>query len=536
MSMFFDLNHRDDAGQIECDICVVGSGPAAISLALQFVDSPIRVCMLESGGFNRERKVQRLCQGESVGYALANGLSGSRSRFFGGSSNCWAGACTPLDAIDFMKRDWVPHSGWPINEQTLAPYCDAAQKACLIGSNIYDDRLVDGDPMQSFAFSPDTLEMAYWQFSSEPRLGKHYHDVFAKSSNISVILYANVTKILTNADASHVQSVLVQSLRGKKVEVRASRFVLACGGIENARLLLASNEVISQGLGNENDLVGRFFMEHPVCASATVVPERADDPRIAFLNAFHEPWPQYQGTLFNPLIKTTETFQQCHRILNSAVYVVDHDSEFSEGLMAAVRVRQALLEGRIPEEFLQDALKIIADFRSVATAAYGRYVRYGAARRRLGLKVQAETVPNPDSRVTLSEKRDAFGAPVAKLNWKLTELDRRTMDVIVDTVTEEFARLGLAKIERDQWMNDAPDSFPDDMRGGVHHTGTTRMSRNPADGVVNEDCRLHTVDNLYIAGSSVFPTNSWANPTLTICRLAIRLAEHLKQSWRSRGA
>jgi len=289
-------------------------------------------------------------------------------------------------------------------------------------------------------------------------------------------------------------------------------------------------------LGSENDLLGRFFMEHPVCASATVVPERADNPRIAFLNLFHEPRPESQGTIFNALIKTTERFQRQHRILNSAVYVIDHDSEFSERLMAAVRMRQALHEGRIPEECLGETLKVPANFRSVATAAYGRYVRYGAARRRLGLKVQAETVPNPDSRVTLSEKRDAFGALVAKLDWKLTELDRRAMDVVIDTITEEFSRLALAKLERDQWMNDAPESFPEDMRGGVHHIGTTRMSRNPADVVVNEDCRLHAVDNLYIAGSSVFPTNSWANPTLTICRLAIRLGEHLKQLWRSRGA
>jgi choline dehydrogenase-like flavoprotein len=531
--MIIDLNERDSTEPIECDICVVGSGPAAFSLALSFADKPVRVYMLESGGFDRERKIQGLYQGESVGYALANGLAGSRSRFFGGSSNCWAGVCTLLDTIDFKVRDWVPYSGWPIGPEALEPYYDAAQKVCLSGPSIYDERLLDKLPERQFAFKPDSLQMGYWQFGEEPRLGKYYRRQFSDSRNITVVLHSTVTEIAASPDANHVLSLTAQSLQGRKASVKAKAYVLACGGIENARLLLASNRVQPEGLGNANDMVGRFFLEHPVIVSATVVPKIKGDLRLDFLNVFHEPPPRFQGTRFNVLIKTTEAFQRRHRILNSALFVVDHDAEFSEGLMAAVRLRQALHERRFPEDFVREVLSVLEDFPNVATAAYGRYVNYGSNRTRLGLKIQAETVPNPDSRVTLSHKHDAFGAPLAKLDWKLAELDRRTMDVIVDEISSEFSRLGLATIERDKWMTENPDAFPDDMRGGVHHSGTTKMSSHPKDGVVDVNCRMHAVDNLYIAGSSVFPTNSWANPTLTISCMAIRLADHLDNRLRA---
>ena len=529
--MILDLNSKDDVSPIVCDICIVGSGPAAISLALSLNGKPLRVCMLESGGLEKDGRTQNLYQGESVGHLLPSGLAGSRSRFFGGSSNCWAGACTQLDPIDFKQRDWVPHSGWPIGPEVLTPYIAAAQDICLAGPALYDDRLLQGDPVRAFAFSPDTLEMGYWQFAADPRLGKHYHDAFAASPNITVILHATAMNLGANPAGNHVEQITVKSLSGKGAAVKAKAYVLACGGIENARLLLASNDVMPQGLGNANDLVGRFFMEHPVSACATVVPRRAGDPRLDFLNVFHEPRPLHGATVFNALLKPTEAFQRKHRILNSAAFVVDHDAEFTEGLMAAVR--QALLERRLPDSPVRDTLSILGDLRNVAKVAYGRYVSYGSARSRLSLKIQAETVPNPDSRVTLSNKRDALGGRRAVLDWRMLPLDRTTIDVVVEEVRREFARLDLADITLDRWMTESSDTFPHDLRGGVHHTGTTKMSAHEKDGVVNADCRMHTVDNLYMAGSSVFPTNSWANPTWTISCLAVRLADHLDRMLRS---
>ena len=528
--MILDVDHLKSTEPIICDICIVGSGPAAISLALQFLKTDTRVVMAESGGLNFERGVQRLYRGESIGYPLPSGLEGSRTRHFGGSSNCWAGACTPLDDIDFRKRDWVPNSGWPIGPESISPYVERAQKVCLVGPYVYDSRIVEGNPDWNFDFSPDTLEMGYWQFSSEPRLGKHYHDHFKNSANITVLLHATVTAIDSNPSANHVSSVTVSSLRGSKTKIRATTYVLACGGIENARLLLASNSVVQQGLGNSNGMVGRYFMEHPVCVSATVVPRRKADPRLDFLNVFHEPTPLFAGTRFNALIKTTEVFQRNQKILNSAIFIVNHDSEFSQGLMAAVRMRQALQERRIPQDMSEDMLKILADFPNVLTAAYGRYFNYGHSRARLGLKIQAETVPDPESRVTLSTKTDAFGMPLARLNWRLNALDRRTMDVLIQEVTNQFDRLNIADINLDHWMVDGSNNLPGDMRGGVHHTGTTRMSIEAKDGVVDINCRMHEVDNLYVAGSSVFPTNSWANPTWMISCLALRLADHLLNS------
>ena len=527
--MILDFQKFTDISSLDYDVCVVGTGPAAISIANSYLGTSIRVLLLESGGFDSERSISALYRGESVGYKLANGLEGSRSRYLGGSSNCWAGACTPLDDIDFRQRSWVPNSGWPIDPESLNPYVNDAQKVLLCGPYIYDARLLEKNIEDNLRFSPDTLELGFWQFSSEPRLGKYYKASFEASDNVTVLLHATVTNIETSLDVDHVNSLTIRSFGGSIGRIRAKFYVLACGGIENARLLLASNSVSPNGVGNSNGLVGRYFMEHPVAVCATVLPRYKNDARLNFLNVFHLPSPTYLNTRFNTLIKTSKSFQKRHEVLNSAFFLVDHDSEFSPGLLAAVRLRQALMERRIPEDLIFDLKKVLLDIRNVTRVAYGRYGNYGAARSRLGLKVQAETIPNRESKVTLSSQRDKFGSQLARLDWKISALDRRTVDVTIQEVARQFDILDLADLRLDGWMESDLESFPVDMRGGVHHTGTTRMSHLVGDGVVDINCRVHEVDNLYIAGSSVFPTNSWANPTWTISLLSLRLADHLRE-------
>ncbi len=485
--------------------------------------------MVESGGFDSDSDVQELYEGESNGIDLPNGLDGSRLRYFGGSSNCWAGGCTLLDDIDFEKRSWVPHSGWPIALNDLVPHYRTAQKICNVGELIYDDRILgEANRAKKIDFSPGKLETGYWRFSSQPRFGQIYRDALKNSDNITVILNANAANLDANPAANHVQSLKIKSLTGKTRTIRAKHFVLACGGIENARILLYSNNVQKNGLGNGRDLVGRFFMDHPVAPIATIIGDQ-DDERLKLYNQSHLPPPSSNGTRYHLLIKMSPDYQKTHKILNSAAFMVDHEPMFSDGMMAAIRLRHAYRKNRLPEDLSGDLKDILFDLDDVVMNTYNRFFRYGERRTRLALKFQAEQVPNPESRVQLSDQRDVLGLPQTKLTWKASELDRKTVDVLVRAIAAELAKLDVARTRLDDWVENTSISlFPSDLRGGVHHTGTTRMSETPASGVVDKNCRVHSVDNLFIAGSSVFPTNSWANPTLTICSLAVRLAVHIK--------
>lgn len=522
--MISDISSLEKSPE-EYDVCIIGSGPAGLSVALTLAETNLRVCMLESGGFHKEKNIQNMYRGESVGIPLPNGMANSRSRYFGVSSNCWAGACTKLDRIDFLHREWVPHSGWPISYDEVYKYEGDAQRILLCGDYNLTDAL-DSLKIELNLKNPN-LELGYWRFSHTPLLGSFYKS-FLDKSDVEVFLHADVTELMSNSNANHIEKVLVQTVSGKSFFIKSKFYICALGGIENARLLLASNRVQEMGLGNDCDMVGRFFSDHPFSVCASIEPSLTGRSFVDFFNIFNDPGPRHQNIRFNSLIKTNEHFQKSNKTLNSALFFASHDAEFSQGLMAAVRLRQALHERRIPDNLLEDFFEVGMDIFNVGKIAWRRYLGGGISNGRIALKVQAETVPNPSSRVTLSEKIDKYGKPLARLDWRLTSEDRKATDFLLAEIEKELAANNFGSIKMDAWLEDESRIIPQDVRGGSHHSGTTRMSESPASGVVDSNCKVHGVDNLYIAGSSVFPTNGWANPTFTISTLSIRLAHHLK--------
>jgi choline dehydrogenase-like flavoprotein len=164
---------------------------------------------------------------------------------------------------------------------------------------------------------------------------------------------------------------------------------------------------------------------------------------------------------------------------------------------------------------------------------YLRWLRVNTNRRGLYVVARAEQAPNPASRVMLSEERDAFGLPRIALDWQLLDVDKRSLKVTMEALDRELRRLSLGRVEPSAWLDEPETPWVADPLvsnhpvGGYHHMGTTRMATSPRRGVVDADCRVHGLGNLYVAGSSVFPTGGWANPTLTILALALRLGDHL---------
>lgn len=518
--MHIDANALDDGSLIEGDLCIVGAGAAGISMALEWDGSGHDVVLLEGGGFEVDADMQDLYRGENIGRKYYP-LQSSRLHFFGGTTGHWAGFCTRFDWWDFVEREWVPHSGWPFGLEEIEPFYERAQKLVELGpSEAWNVAYwATQDPaLAPLPFDPARVWTKIWQFSPPTRFGTRYRDPILGSSNIQLYTHANVCEIAANEGVSQVEELEIRCLNGKRHRVRARAYVLASGAIQNARLLLASNRQASGGLGNDHDLVGRYFMEHVEAPSAFLV---LMDPGPAPLYRFdHEAFIKRRAR--GELALTYEQ-QQKERVLNC-----------SADLQAQADMIVDAHTNRI-DIYPQAADEVIAWMNGLMDAL-AREDRGGAAEpvqiAGFTMQCRSETAPNPDSRIMLDEETDALGVPRVMLNWQLTDLDLHTLQRTFEVLGEEAGRLGLGRIRIHDWLlQDDPFGSPTSpVAAGWHHMGTTRMHADPREGVVDPNGKVHGLANLYVAGSSVFPTSGSANPTLTLVALTLRLSDHLKNA------
>ena len=310
--MIIDFDSTEASTNLQADICVIGAGAAGITLAREFIGTGTKVIVLESGGMEFEDDTQDLYAGENVG--LPYELDTTRLRFFGGTTNHWEGVCGPLDALDFKSRSWVPYSGWPFSKEELEPYYEKAQSICQVGPKLYGDNVWDYIERKPLEFDPKKLQYGFRQMGEFPiRFGEEYHDEINSADNVQLFLHANVINIQLESDEQHVEYVEIRNLSGKEGRVFARYFILACGAIENARILLVSNTVVSGGVGNQHDLVGRFFQEHPIFRVGELFAD--DDEYIleSFLQEF------VSGIRFVQHLKTNPDVQSRERALNSMI-------------------------------------------------------------------------------------------------------------------------------------------------------------------------------------------------------------------------
>ncbi len=487
--MLHDAREVPSGTVIEREVCVIGAGAAGIALGLELAGAPFRVAILESGGFDPEPETQDLYRGRIYGRAY-HPLHEARTRQFGGSTNCWVGMCRPLEAIDFAAREWVPHSGWPFGLETLRPFYERAQRICLLEDFVYDGSSWATAARPVLPLHGELFETRNFQVAPN-RFGKVHRSAITSAANLDTFLHANAVELVTNEAGTKIESVRVATLAGGALELRARLYVLATGGIENARILLASNRRHPSGVGNAHDLVGRFFMEHPHLTAAAFLPARSELP----LELYH---PHERGRVFNwAVMMPTESVQRREQTLDFWAVLA------SEGALPGFERSLAQSVHRL------DGADGEASSRAVFLLAAG------------------EQVPNPQSRVRLVEERDALGMPRVQLDWRLSAQDKRSMLRSHQLLARALGAAGLGRLQVLIPEDDA--EWPDDLTGGRHHMGTTRMHEDPRQGVVDASCRVHGVSNLFVAGSSVFPTSGAANPTLTIVALAVRLADALKR-------
>jgi choline dehydrogenase-like flavoprotein len=535
--MLIDTRKLPGGSITDTQVCVIGGGAAGLTIALEMERHGIDTCVLESGGLSPDAATGDLYRGESTGirYRFAGGC---RSRYLGGSSNCWGGWCRPWDDWDFDRRDWVPDSGWPFGKSELAPYYERAHRILKLGHHRYDAEFwvpTDANPnLKRIPLDADKIVDMVSQFSPPVRFGIDYLDDLRRARHVRVHLWANVVDIATDNPATNVRHVTVRTLGGHTLIVRARHFVLATGGIENARLLLASNRVQPAGLGNGHDVVGRYFMDHP---------------RLNFGSVrFTEPWRRnmlydikfhYQndavsahGTRISAQFGLSEKVQREEGLLNARAWFRSiFPGEMTESVRALFRMKRRL--SRMDESghtIRGDLAQILRRPIDTGLFAAARVMHLTSLIKDVKFELIVEPQPDRDSRVMLCADRDALGVPRVRVDWRLGGAVRRTFDRTVQILAEQLVAHRIADVTLDDLIGDR--AWPSTLDGTWHHMGTTRMHDSPRLGVVDRNCRVHGLGNLHVAGSSVFPTCGANYPTLTLVALAFRLSDRLAEQSR----
>ena len=511
--MIIDARTVPEGTVVETEVCIIGAGAAGITLAREFMGAGFRVALLESGGLDFDERTQDLYVGGTAGRPYLR-LHVCRLRFFGGTTNHWAGWCVPFDEADFAEREGLSYRGWPMSRSDLAPYYERALAVCQVGPKGFEPGAW-GIALKDIPgpFNGPRFVTKVLQVSPPTRFGRVYVEQLRKAPRLSVYLNANVLTLDANRSGREVREVKVGTLGGNRFRVRARVFVLASGGIENARLLLLSG----QGLGNAHDLVGRFFMVHLEYSGGVIA---VSDPYANF---------DFNRTYADkPIVSYVGLSDAAMRELKLANIRLTWEYELGSVSEALAALKRLSGEGTKESDTWSDLGTVLGDLDGVSAYVFRRALfGQGVPVKALTLRCHSEQVPNPVSRIRLGSELDALGQRRVVVDWRVTGEDKRQVNAIHQLLGTEMGRAGFGRLRSALTTDET--QWPSDLRGNEHHMGTTRMHRDPQFGVVDENARVHGVGNLYVAGSSVFPTSGAANPTLTIVALALRLADHIKE-------
>lgn len=455
-------------------VFIVGTGPAGMSLAERLASHGVPSLLLEAGGYDGSAESQDHFRGTVEGDPYLD-LHACRLRQFGGSSGCWSGWCRPLDEDDFLPRPDVAHTGWPIRKSDLDPY-EAAAAAYLRTTPRPPDR----------ALTPD-LDQIGFAFSPPVRLGFERRAAIEQSDRIGLLTNAPVLELVPVK--GRIGALVVADAAGQRHRLPVGIVCLCTGGIENSRLLLWSNQKHQGGVVPHAQTLGRYWMEHPVYPIGDAVTQDGVARE------------RTQRKYFAPSRGAKQRLAIGGAHLN--LIQVDHREGFAR-------------------ELFREAICMAPGFFDRAYETIGRELWCGHR-----MYLEWEQMPLPENRIELGTEIDALGMPRTTLHWRKGEMERRTAHEMVRLYGEMLVKAGLGRARFARWLDENGDYPAKAQIGGPHHMGGTRMADAPARGVVDRDCRVFGVDNLYIGGSSVFTTGGHANPTFTIVQLAMRLADHL---------
>jgi len=537
---------------LQASICIVGAGPAGITLAMELARSGQSILLIESGDLVRNDRQQELNAGEVVDAALHSPPDKYRERRFGGSTSIWGGRCVPFDPIDFESRPWIDNAAWPIGFAEVEQHYSGANVLCEAGDCEYDARLAVKGGMRPIlqGFTPTHFDLnRIERFSCPTNFGLRYGARLRAEPNVRVVLRSTVTKLRCSRDGARIERLDVSNSRDVSFAVVADQFVLAMGGIEIPRLLLTSDDVHTGGIGNANDLVGRYYMCH---IAGTVGSLKVEGPRDAV-------WHGYEiaddGTYCRRRISLRPDVQAQLGVGN-VVFRLHHpritDPCHRTGPLSAIYLAKQFISYEYARRLVHDApsarftwaqhlLNAAADPLST-TRFLSHWLKHRTLAERkfpsviirprtnlFSLDFHAEQMPNPLSRIGLAGAVDRFGNKLVRVDWRYTAQDVETVSRAFELLRDDLAEQRIGTLAFAAGETDIEAVVRRDGAYGGHHIGTTRMAASSTSGVVDRNCKVFGVNNLFVAGSAVFPTSGQANPTLTIVAMALRLAEHLRQ-------
>jgi choline dehydrogenase-like flavoprotein len=535
------------------DVVIVGGGAAGLTLAHALGAAGKSVLLLEAGGDKRTKASQEFYRGDLADKVVHPPTDNYRVRAIGGTSTIWGGRTIPFDAIDFEKRDWVTGSGWPFGREALAGYYETAMDAAEAGRPEFEPEQALPDAQKELAPGLDgaVVQTTVERFSKPTNFWRRYGDELTRFERVRIVKDAPVVYVQLTGEGNSVEWIEVAAPDGSRLKVRGRSFVLALGGLETTRLLLASNDVMPDGIGNHADHLGRNYMSH-LCATAGTISFAGPPEGVAYDYARDA-----DGIYVRRRLWLTEKAQRDFSLLNTTFRThlpEPADPSHGDAVLSAMFLVKDMVLYEYSRKFVENPVGWGGRLRHVGNiarqpfrlASFGTNwlrqrtfaerklpsVVLGSRENRYELEFHAEQAPNPDSRLTLSSERDAFDMPRLKIDWRITELDLASLEKSYDLLAQEMRLRGAGKLDFDREKL----AYKARRHGnvGAHHIGTTRMSTHPREGVVDADSRVHGVGNLYVASASVFPTSGQANPTLTLLALTFRLAEQLGRNSQSR--
>ncbi len=519
MTAFLDARTDDVPEEITASVCVVGSGAAGITLARSLSDKLSDIALVEAGGLRIDGATQQLFSGQQLGLSYYNLLT-CRLRYFGGTTNHWSGYCRANDLIDYEGRPELNLPRWPVTHDQLEPYIQQAGDALGIKALHFQPaealKAKGIDPKDLAEEHSGRLVTKNFLFGKSIRLGPRNREAIETDPNIRPLHYLNLTHIQLTPNGRSVDHLVCKTLTGKTVIMRARKYVLCCHGIENARLLLASNDVQHSGIANDADHVGRYFMDHTHFRASRFVPSPA------FPMLYNR---QYAANYdLNANLSFTDDFTRKAGLLQ--YYCRFNPVYYTSRTKDALRdIRSDMMEpGDI--DFLRDVATVTGNIVGVSKDIFLRLGLRADQPDYYEMEHRLEQAPNPASRVILSDRLDALGSRIADLDWRINDDDVDSFRRGQALMGQELAALSWGRVIEEDITRPLVEAR---IAGHYHHIGTTRMSEAANDGVVDANCRVHGVDNLYVGGSSIFPTAGYSGPTMMIMAFAMRLADHLKQ-------
>jgi choline dehydrogenase-like flavoprotein len=504
--------------------CVIGSGPAGTTIAEELSEKGHSVSIIESGVDEPDDSIQKLNKLNSSGYPLRPDFV-NRLRMLGGTSNLWPGRCMPFEPIDFQERPWIAHSGWPISFSEYKQYLPAAAKKLGVLSKKVTELTSNPEAYSEYIDTQKlSIKYALWGKGAK-RFRENYQD--KKNDNLTLISGFTVTNFVFDETGVQLRQIKAQNLAGKVITINADKFVLTCGGIENARMLLLAKQQNTQAkFSNEN--IGRFYMDHPRAVKGHIVLNDKVDWSHFLGHPIHQGIQQLG-------IGLSDKMQADKKLLNSYIYFEPFANELlAKGYDSSVQVlKRVLRKGHTGKRLDFSNMTKISDLVYQLTPKevlpnwlYRIYFNLRKLvkthKRDLMIINHCEQFPDPNSRITLTDELDAFGNPYANLHWVINDLD-----VVSLQVTQQILAQWIKEQDFGELVSEPMDLTKNDFQDASHHIGTTRMSKCNEDGVVDTNLKVHDIDNLYVCGSSIFPTSGSCNPTWSIVAFSIRLAKHL---------